>query len=71
MREEDRLIVFEKRVLKKTFGPKGHEVREEWRRLHNEEVYDRYCSTNIIWVIKSRRIRGAGHKARVRERRGA
>jgi len=71
MREEVRLSVFEKRVLKKIFRPKRHGVTDEWRRLHNKEIYDRYSSTDIIRVIKSRRIRGAGHKARAGERRGA
>jgi hypothetical protein len=70
MREENRLCVCENRVLKKIFGHKGHEVTVEWRRLHNEELYDRYSSTNIIREIKSRRIRWARHKARVGERRG-
>ena len=58
-------------VLKKIFGHKRHDVTGEWRRLHNEELYDRYSSANIIRVIKSRRIGWAGHKARVGERRGA
>jgi len=71
MREGDRLSFFEKRVLKKIFGPKRNEVTGEWRRLHNEELHDRYSSTNIIRAIKPRRIRWAGHKARVGERRGA
>ena len=70
-REGPRLRVFEKRVLKRLFGPKRDEVKWEWRRLHNEELYDRYSATNIIRVIKSRGIRWAGHVARVGERRGA
>ena len=45
------------------------EVTEEWR-LHNEEVNDLYCSPNIVWVIKSRRMRWAGHVARMGEERG-
>jgi hypothetical protein len=71
MREKDKLSVFENRVLKRIFGHKRHEVIGEWRRLHNEELYDRYSSTNVIRVIKLRGIRWAGHKARVGERRGA
>jgi hypothetical protein len=47
------------------------EVTEEWRRLHNEELNDLYCSQNIVWVIKSRRMRWAGHVARLGERRDA
>ena len=53
------------------FGPKRDEVTGAWRRLHNEEIYDVFSSPNIIWVIKSRRMRWAGHVARVGERRGA
>jgi hypothetical protein len=71
MREENRLIVFENMVLKNIFGHKRHEVTGEWRRLHNEVLYDRYSSTNIIRIVKSRRIRWAGHEARVGERRRA
>jgi hypothetical protein len=53
------------------FGPKRDEVTREWRRLHNKELYALYSSPNIIWVIKSRRLRWAGHVARMGERRGA
>jgi hypothetical protein len=54
MREERRMRVFEDRVLKRIFEPKRDKVTGEWRKLHNEELNDWYCSTNIVWVIKSR-----------------
>jgi hypothetical protein len=54
LREEHRLRVFENRVLGKILGSKRDEVREEWRRLHNEKLYNLYSSPNIIWEIKSR-----------------
>jgi len=57
-------------VLRKIFEPKRDEVTGEWRKLHNEELNDLYCSTNIVRVIKSRRMRWAGHVARMGERRG-
>jgi hypothetical protein len=57
-------------VLRRIFGPKRDEVTGEWRRLHNEEL-DLYSSPNIIRVIKSRRIRWAGHVACMGEGRGA
>jgi hypothetical protein len=57
-------------VLKRIFGAKRDEVREEWRRLHNKELYALYSSPNIIRVIKSRRLRWVGHVARIVERRG-
>jgi hypothetical protein len=65
--EEQRLRVLENRVLRRIFGPKRDEVRREWRRLHNEELNDLYSSPNIIRVIKSRRMRWAGHVARIGE----
>jgi hypothetical protein len=71
LREECRLRVFENRVLWRIFGPKRDEVTGEWRRLHNKELYALYSSPNIIQVIKSRRLRWAGHVVRVGERRGA
>jgi hypothetical protein len=61
LREEHRLRVFENRVLRRIFGPKRDEVTGEWRRLHNEELNDLYSSPNIFRVIKSRRMRWAGH----------
>jgi hypothetical protein len=63
--------VFENRVLRRIFGHKRDEATGEWRRLHNEELNDLYSSPNIIRVIKSRRIRWAGHVARMGENRGA
>jgi hypothetical protein len=62
LREEHRLRVFEKRVLNRIFGPK----REEdglWRKLHNDELHSLYSSLNIVRVIKSRRMKSAGHVA--------
>jgi hypothetical protein len=70
LREEQRLRVFENRVLRRIFGPKTDELTEEWRRLHNEELNDLYSSPNITWVIKSRRMRWVGHVARMGEKRG-
>jgi len=63
-RVERGLRVFENRGMRKICGLKKDEVTGEWRRLHNEELYDLYCSSNIIRVIKSRRIRWAEHVAR-------
>ena len=54
IREEHRLRVFEKRVLRRIFGPKRDGVTGEWRKLHNEELNDLYCSRNIVRMIKSR-----------------
>jgi hypothetical protein len=71
LREEHRLRVFEDRVLRRIFGPKREEVTGEWRRLHNEELNDLYSSPNIIRVIKPRRMRWAGHVARIGKGRGA
>jgi hypothetical protein len=65
LREECRLRVFENRVLRRIFEPKRDEVTGEWRRLHNKKLYALYSSPNIIRVIKSRRLRWAGHVARM------
>ena len=70
LREERRLRVFENRVLRRIFGPKRDEVTVEWRKVLNEEFNDLYCSPNIVRVIKSRRMRWAGHVARMGEGRG-
>jgi hypothetical protein len=69
LREEQRLSVFENWVLR-IFGPKRDEVTGEWRKLHNEELHDLYCSPNILRVIKTRRMRWAGHVARNGEEKG-
>jgi hypothetical protein len=63
--------VYENKVLTRIFGPKRDEVRSEWRKLHNEELRDLYSSPSIIRIIKSRRIRWAGHIARMGEKRNA
>jgi len=70
LREERRLSVFENRVLKRVFGPNRDGVTGEWRKLHNEELNDLYSSPNTVRVIKSRRMRWAGHVAHVGEGRG-
>jgi len=70
LQEERRLRVFENKVLRNIFGPRRDEVMWEWRRLHNEEVNDLYSSPNIVRVIKSRRMRWAGHVACMGEERG-
>jgi len=62
--------VFENRVLRRIFGPKRDEVTGEWRKLHNEELNNLYSSPNILRVIKSRRIRWAGHVECMGEGRG-
>jgi len=56
--------------LRRVFEPKRDEVTGEWRKLHNEELNDLYCSTNIVRLIKSRRIKWAGHVARMGDKRG-
>jgi hypothetical protein len=65
LRNECRLRVFQNRVLRRTFGPERDEVIWGWKRLHNKDLYALYSSPNIIRVIKSRRLRWAGHVARI------
>jgi hypothetical protein len=69
LREEHRLRVFENRVLRRIFGPKGDEVMGERRKLHSGELHNLYSSPDIIRQIKSRRMRWAGHVARMGEGR--
>jgi hypothetical protein len=70
VREERRPRVFENRVWRRVFGPKRDEVTGEWRKLHNEEMNDLYSLPNILRVVKSKRMRWAGHVARMGEERG-
>jgi hypothetical protein len=67
LREEYRLRVFENRVLRRTFGHKRDEVTGQWRKLHSGKVHNLYLSPDIIRQIKSRRMRWAGHVARMGE----
>jgi hypothetical protein len=69
LREEHRLRVFENRVLRRIFGPKRCEVTGEWRKLHNKKVHDLYSSPSIIRIMKLRRMRWAGHVARMGKKR--
>ena len=62
--------MFENRVLQRIFGHKRDDVTEEWRQLHDEEIYDLYCSPNVSWVIKSRRMNWVGQVAHRVEKRG-
>jgi hypothetical protein len=63
--------VFENRVLRRIFGLKRDEVTVEWRKLHNKELHDLYSSSSIIIIIKLRRMRWAGHVARMGKKRNA
>jgi hypothetical protein len=69
--KECRLRVFENRVLRRIFGPKGEDITREFRKVPNEELNDLYSTPNIVRVIKSKRVRwAAGHVARMGESRG-
>jgi hypothetical protein len=63
LREEYRLRVLENRVLRSIFGPKRDDVNGDWRKLHNEDFHNLYSLLSLIRMIKSRRMRGAGHVA--------
>jgi hypothetical protein len=54
MREERKLRMFKNRLLRRKFGPKRDEIKEVWRKLHNEELHDLYSSSTILRVMKSR-----------------
>jgi hypothetical protein len=69
LREEHRLRVFVNKMLRRIFGPKRDEVTGEWRKLHNEELRDFHSSPSKIRIIKSKRMRWAGHVARMGEKR--
>jgi hypothetical protein len=68
LKKEHRLRVFENRVLRRIFGPKRDEVTGEWRKLHNKELLDLYSSPSIVRINKFRRMRLAGHVARMGKR---
>jgi hypothetical protein len=68
VREKHRLKVFENRMLRRIFGPKGDEIIGDWRKLRNEDLHNLYSSPNIISMIKSRRMRWRGHVARTGEK---
>jgi len=68
VREERRLKVFESWLLRRIFGTKRDEVTGEWNKLHNEELRDLYSLPNIVRVVKLRRMRWAGHVARMGRR---
>jgi len=70
LREKRRLKVFENWVLRRIFGPKRGEVTKYCRKLHKEELNDLYFSPNIVRVIKSRKMRRAGHVASMRDSGG-
>jgi hypothetical protein len=70
LKEKHRLRVLENRVLRGIFGHRRDEITDEWRKLRNEELSNMYYSPNTVRVIKSRRMRWAGHVARLGERTG-
>jgi hypothetical protein len=70
LREECRLRVYEKRVLRRISEPKRDKVTGEWRKLHNEELNDLSSSPNFVWVTKSNKMKWTGHVACIGERRG-
>ena len=70
LRKERKLRVFENMVLRRIFGPRRDEVTGKWKRLQSEKLNDLYSSPNVVRVIKSRRMRWAGHVARMGEERG-
>jgi len=65
MREKRRMRVFENRMLRRIFRPKRDEVIGEWKKLHKEELSELYCWPHTVHMIKSRRMRWAGHVARM------
>jgi hypothetical protein len=71
LREEHRLRAFDSMMLRRIFGLKREEVMGEWRKLHNKELRDLYSLPSIIRIIKSKRMRWAGHVARMGENRNA
>jgi len=71
LRATHKMRVFKNRVPRKIFVPQRKDVTGDWRGLHNKEFHDLYSSTNIIWVIRSRRTRWVGHVVYVREMRNA
>jgi hypothetical protein len=70
LRKERRLRIFENRVLRRIFGPKGDKITRKWRKIHNEVLCDLYSSSSIVRVIKSIRMRLVGNVARMGETRG-
>jgi hypothetical protein len=70
LKEERRLRMFENRVLRRLFGPERDDVTGEWRKLYNDKLNGLYSVPNILRVIKSRRMRLAGHVARIGQGRG-